>query len=230
MEKQLFTPENVALLLRAADELNQARVFEGQTQKPFQVQKVVIDLSTARLPTQPYKISVPFKSLYVQDATDIYSTIDVQVGTQDSLQSVFSIKKNDSWNSDYPISECYLSWAAQSGKSITLILFTNAAFNSGSQISVTGGGVSISEGSSFTQSALTFVGATALSIFASDSTRKIGVFQNKTGASVWVGNSTVTNTNAFFEVAAGADFVWRNTGQLYGYSVAGGSGHKTEEF
>jgi hypothetical protein len=47
---------------------------------------------------------------------------------------------------------------------------------------------------------------------------------------VWVGSSAVTNTTAYYEVQPGAEFIWKNTAQLYGYSVAGGTGHKTEEF
>lgn len=230
MERAIMTQEMARAILGQVQDAARARIFEGTTQQPQQIQKIVLDLTTARLETQPYQIKFPFRSFYVQDATDTIANIFVKPTTQDSVQSFFTVKKNDSWASDYPISSAFLHWDAQSGKSITLVFFSEAEFRSGSQISVTGGGVSIVEGSTYSQAALTFVAATQLQIFAADTTRKVGTFQNKTGASVWVGGAAVTNTTAYYEVLNGADFIWKNTGILYGYSVAGGSGHKTEEF
>jgi hypothetical protein len=135
------------------------------------------------------------------------------------------MKQNDSFVLDEPISEMYLHWTAQPGRTITLAIFTSAQFNSGSQISVTGGGVSLVEGSSFTQSVQTLVAATALEIFPTDTTRKLGTFQNNTGSNVWVGPSTVTNAGASlgYQVAPGASFQWRNTSNIYAYSVLGGN-------
>lgn len=217
-------------ILRAFDTLKKAEIFRESTQNPFGVQKVVLDLSVARDPSRPYPIGFAFKSFYVQKATDVLASVNMRPTTVDSFQSSFTVKQNDSWNSDRQTSGIYIDWVAQPGKSMEIIFFTNSEFRSGSQISVTGGGVSIVEGSTFSQAALTFVPATPLLIFASDSTRKVGIFQNKTGASVWIGGASVTNSTAFYEVIPGAELPWKNTAALYGFSLAGGVGHKTEEF
>lgn len=230
MERPVMTQELARQILSVAVDNARAEVFESSTQKPQTVQVHVIPLTTARLSTDPFIIRFPFRSFYVQSATDVNVTVNIRPISDDSVQGSFAVKQNDSWACDKKIPGAFIDWSAQSGKSITLVFFTDSEFRSGSQISVTGGGVSISEGTSFTQSTLTFVAITALSIFASDSTRKVGVFQNRTGASVWVGGAAVTNNTAYYEVLNGADFIWKNTAQLYGYSVAGGSGHKTEEF
>ena len=222
----VMTREVAELVLSKARELINARIFEGSTQRPFQVQKMVIDLTTATLSTRPLKIGFPFRSLYVQDATDVLVNIDMQIGTQDSLQSPFTIKRNDVWTHEFAVSEAYLSWSAQSGKTITLVFFTDSEFRSGSQISVTGGGVSIVDGSTSSTSRVDLTAATATSVLTANSSRKVATIQNKTGADVWFGGSSVSSTgaNLGLKVVAGGSLVFRNTGTLYAYSVLGGTG------
>lgn len=223
MEKPLAD----SILARSRDE-KFARIFQGNTQKPFQVQKIVIDLTTAKLDTAPYQINFPFRSFYVQDATDTAVTINFKPGAQDSFQSSFAIKKNDAWISDYPITAAFLDWSAQSGKSITIVFFTDAEFRSGSQISVTGGAVAITEGSSFTEANVTMTAATATLIRAQNTARFNLSVQNNTGADLWIGGSSVSSTTGF-KVPAGGTFIWKNTAAIYGYSVAGGSVYYMEE-
>lgn len=230
MERAVLTPELMREILIQGEQIRRAKIFEGNTNSPQNIQKIVIDLSTARLETNPYKISFPFRSVYVESASDVLANIFVKPNTQDSVQSFFKLKANDSWASDDPISTAFLHWDAQPGKSLTLVFFTNSEFRSGSQISVTGGGVSIVDGSTFTQASQALVAATAAIVFAQDSTRKVGTIQNKTGASIWVGASGVNNTTSFFEVSANDVFIWRNTAALYAYSIAGGNIHKCEEY
>lgn len=232
MEREILTPEEAALILKSADLVKRARIFEGTTQKPFGVQTITLDLSTAVLSTNPYKIRFPFRSIFIRDATDVYVSINVQVQSQDSYQSAFAMTKNDGWVADYPVTEAYLYWSAQSGKTITLVLFTDSAFKSGSQISVTGGGVSIVEGSALTgPTRVTLSAATAGIIAPALSTRKVATLQNKTGASLYIGDSSVTDSGATegIELVANAVFYWKNTGALYGYSAAGGNVHRLEE-
>jgi uncharacterized membrane protein YphA (DoxX/SURF4 family) len=219
------------MVLDQASALQKARVFEGNTQKPFGIQAITLDLSSARLETQPYPISFPFRSLYVARATD--STVEIQFKpiTQDSYQSAVPLSRKDCFIADYQQSAGFFYWDAQPGKSITLVFFVHAEFKSGSMITTTSGGVSIVDGSAITQANVTLAAATAGALVAADADRKVATIQNNTGASIWVGPSTVTNSGATrgFEVAPGFTLVWRNTAALYGYSVLGGSVHVTSE-
>lgn len=224
--KELITQESAQAVVDLARQLSKASIFLGSTQKPFEVQTITLDLSTARLSTQPYRIGFPLKSVYVSTATDVLANVNLIPTTQDSYQSAIPFKQNDAWTIDQPISEAYLYWDAQAGKTITLKLFVNSEFRSGSQISVTGGGVSIVEGSSFTTTRVDLTAATATAVLASDSTRKNSSIQNNTVSDVWFGGSSVSNTgaNLGIKVASGATFIYKNTAALYAYSVAGGSG------
>lgn len=221
-----------ALVLDKAREISRARIFEGNTQRPFSIQLVTLDLTTARLSTQPYKIGFPFKSVYVQTATDVYVSVNVKVQTQDSTQSSFPMKLNDSWINEFPVAEAYIDWTAQSGKSITLIFFLESEYRSGSQISVTGGGVSINDGSTITgPTRVTLTAATAGIIAPADTLRKTATLYNDSGADIFIGDSTVTNSGATKGIPwpNGTLIYFRNTGVLYGYSVAGGNVIRNEE-
>ena len=223
-QKEIMSPDEAAAIVKNATLIARANIADKISQRPFSVQVQTLTLTSARLSTDPYKISTSFKSLYIQDATDINVYVNVRFNTRDSIQGSFTMKKNDSIILDEPTNEAFLDWPAQSAKTITLVIFTDAAFMSGSQISVTGGGVSIVDGSAFTQSVVTLVASTATSVFASDSNRKMGTIENISGADLFVGASTVTGSGATrgYRIPTGATFQWRNTQQLYAWSAAGG--------
>jgi len=224
--KELITPESAQAVVDLANQLKKASIFISSTQKPFGIQSITLNLATAQLSTQPFRVGFPFKSVYVSAATDVLANVVLIPTTQDSYQSGVPLKLNDSWTIDEPTSEAYIYWAAQAGKTITLHFFVNSEFRSGSQISVTGGGVSIVEGSTTTTTRLDLTAATATLVLAADSTRKTASIQNNTGSEVWFGGSSVSNTgaNLGYQVPAGGTFIFKNTGTLYAYSVSGGTG------
>lgn len=226
MEREILNESDVAQILNSAELIKRARIFEGKSQRPFSVQIVQLDLSTAKLETDPYPIRFPFRSFYIQSATDTYANIQVKVGSRDTTQSGFTAKQNDSFSADIPQAEAYLYWSAQSGKSMTIVFFTDAEFRSGSQISVSGGGVSINEGTSVSAATRVILSAATAAIIApTDSTRKTSVIQNNTSGDLFIsGTSAVTNSGATrgITLTPGTIYEYRNTGALYGYSVAGG--------
>lgn len=223
MQRDIMDSSRAIDATYADNERQQAQLFLSQ-KNPFTVQKLTITLDTARDPNNPYAVNLPHKSFYVQDATDVNVTIDVQLQSQDQINSPFTVRKNDVLTYEQLMPKVLFSWAAQAGKTITIVFFSDAEFKSGSQISVTGGGVVVNEGTSFTDARQTLVAATAAQVFAADSTRALGIIQNLTGAAIWVGASTVTSSGATIglEVPVNGFFEWRNTAALYAYSVSGG--------
>lgn len=216
-----FSSDDARALNSQLSDTNKARLQADSIDQPFEIQRLKIDLTTARLDTNPFVIGFPFKSVFVRGATDPLTSINLIPITQDSYQSYVSLTQNDSLVFQRQIPKAYLSWSAQSGKYIELIFFVTAEFKSGSQLSVNGGGVSINEGSAFTTAVVALTAATATAVFAQNSLRKCGTFENETGADIWVGGSTVSNsgTTKGRRILPGAVFEWRNTAALYAYSV-----------
>lgn len=220
-----MNPNESRNLLNSVRQVDRASIFEGNTQKPFNFQSVTLDLSVAQLDTNPKLFNFPFKTLYVQSTTDSSTFVDFKPNAVETYQSKLSLGQNDVLTFADPIASCSLSWTAQPGKSITLIFLVNGELRSGKLISVTSGGVSITDGTNFTRTVTTLVGAVATSILASNSNRTVASIKNNTGAVLYVGESTITNAGATqgFEVGIGQVFQWRNTAQLYAYSAAGGN-------
>lgn len=231
--KEILTTQNTQAILNMADQIRKAAIFEGSTQKPFGVQSITLDLATAQLRTQPFKVGFPFKSVYVSSATDVLANINLIPQTQDTYQSAVPLKLNDSWTREEPLAEAYLYWTAQAGKTITLHFFVDSEFRSGSQISVTGGGVSIVDGSTITgPTRVTLAATTATVIAPALATRKKCTIQNKSGADLYIGGSTIGAVGGATEgikIPADAIIIWQNTGALYGWSVPGGNIHYLEE-
>lgn len=217
--KEIMSPEEAALIVQQANLVSRAFIADQIAQRPFSVQIETIDLSIAQLSTSPKHIRGQFRSIYIQDATDVNVEIQVRLGSMDSVQSAFTMKKNDSISLSQPLNDMFLHWDAQTSKSITIVKFTDAEFKSGSQISVTGGGVSIVDGSGFTQEVKSLAAGVAEEIFPQDSNRKMGTLENFSTSDIFVGPSTVTDSGSTrgYKISAGATFQWRNTQSLYAY-------------
>lgn len=226
MSREIMTKDISDAILGMIEQNRNAKIFEGTTQKPFEVQSITLALDTAATQQNPYIIGFPFKSVYIAAATDTVVGVNLFPNAIESFQSSIPLKQNDSWIVDEPVAKAFLTWSAQAGKTITLIFFVSSMFQSGSQLSISGGGVSISEGTTFTTSQVALTAATATLVAASLSTRKLLSVQNNTGADVWFGGVSVSNTgtNQGLRISPGAILQWRNTAALYAYSIAGGSG------
>lgn len=231
--KEIMTSEEAALIVQQLGRAARASVADALAQRPFSVQIFTVDLATAKLSTNPMKISGQFKSLYIQSATDTIANVQILLGSRDTTQSAFTMKQNDAISTSQPVAEAYMYWAAQTGKTLTFVTFTDVEFRSGSQISVSGGGVSINTGTTVTgptQVALTAVTATI--VIPVNTSRKQATLQNKTGADLYLGGSTigaVAGANEGLKIPADGFYVWTNTAALYGWSVGGGNISYIEE-
>lgn len=197
-----------------------AEIFGAINLNEQEFRVITIPLTTAALDTNPYVVGFPFRSFIVLDATDSNVSVDIRMNTRDTFQDKLTVKRGGTMKLPAPISKAYISWAAQSGKTITIGFFVRGEFATNILNLVNSGGVVISEGGSHSLGAITLVAATATVIFSADTTRTCGTFRNESGASIWVGPSTVLNTTGF-EVKTGEIFEWKNTSALYGYSVLG---------
>lgn len=220
--REILTTEDTQAIINAAETLKKAKIFESGTQRPFAIQKFTLDLATARLEENPFKISAPFTSIFVEDATDSGTEIFLKPNAQDKFQSPIKLRDRDSLTFEYPINEAYIHWDAQTGKEITFVIFVDAKFESGTQISQTSGGVTVSTGSILaTDTPITLAATTTTEIAPQNLDRKLTTLQNKTGSILYIGGAGVDNTDGL-EVPIDGFIYHRNTAALYGYSVAGG--------
>lgn len=112
----------------------QATIQRQQVGTEKLISRLEVDLSVARTRANPLKISFPFISVRVEDATDVQAScriipVDIADYQDDTL-----LKLNDSLEFDNGISNVYIINAAQPNKKMVLKFFTTARVRSGSMI------------------------------------------------------------------------------------------------
>lgn len=220
------------IVLKDFESSNSAFLDRANREKTTQGHRVVLDLATARDVNNPFEVSFPFRSVFVEQASDANTFFYLKPSNREDMQKPFRMGLKDSWSLPYQLPRCFLHWSAQPGKTVELVFFADAEFRSGSQISVTSGGISISEGSTLTGPTQVVLTAGVAGIITPQLlTRKIAVIQNKTGSDMFIGGAAVTGSGSTEGIKLPDGFVieWRNTGALYGFSSSGGNVHRLEE-
>ncbi len=229
-----FTPKLAKQVLSKQTQTDNAAVVIGNSERPFRVQEFTFALDTAQLATSPFKIRFPFKSIVVRSASDSNTSVNIRLGSQDTIQSPIALFQNDSLNFDFPINEAYLDWTSQPSKTMTLLFLVEGRVRLGSLIAAISGGVTQQDGTAVAAIAsVTLAAATAAAIAPSLSTRKTCTIQNNTGAILYVGGSNTVTADATatggIQVPANGQLIWRNTAELWGISTAGGIVNRLEE-
>jgi hypothetical protein len=112
----------------------QATIQNQQVSSEKLISTLVLDLSVARSRTNALKVSFPFVSLRVEEASDTLANCRVIPATIDSYQDDTLLKLNDSLEFDNGISSLYITNLAQSGKSMIIKFYTTARVRSGSLV------------------------------------------------------------------------------------------------
>lgn len=206
---------------------------------PFRQQRFVIPLDrndpTTGLPrgtvSNPYKLGFPITALRVEDATDTNTTIKVSLNgdSTQQLENYTVMRKNDVLKLDQNTSAVFLTWDAQSAKTITLIAYVDVMFESGTQLSTIAGGVNITTGSGMTPQTPVAVTDTATAILAADSSRKNAIIGNprNSGVDMWIsGTSGVTDEAGILPgilLEPGDYYEYQGQGAIYGICSTGNS-------
>jgi hypothetical protein len=225
MNKNLLQRE----LVQGDQTLDQAYITRAKVERPQTIQRVTFPLDAAQSEYGPKEINFPFKSFFVESASDPNTYVYVRPNTKDEVQSYFKVSNRDSWTVEKPIAQAFIHWPAQAGKSITIVFFSDAEFRSGSQQSVSSGGVSINEGSSITDGNVTLVAATPKKIFDQNFNRKVATWYNDLGAVARVGGSSLVSATLGIPVPPGGIYVSKNTAEIWAYCSVGGVTTTQEE-
>ncbi len=209
-------------LINNADFLDYASIIKSGADQDSGVLVQTYALDTAVLSTNP--IIVPqFQSVYVSAATDQNVSVSLALSNRslEGMNNALSLTQNASMTLPRPISGGFLFWAAQAGKTITLVILKRGAFTSGKLISVSSGGVNMSEGSVVTTrtlASLPAISSTAGILTPADATRIAEYITNQDGFNYYLGDASVTapgGTNPGTTLSPGSIHIYRNTGALY---------------
>lgn len=227
--KELFATQQMIIDRLREPEL--AQVAIDKATRPVSILEIQIDFSKPVSELAPQRIGHAFKSMYFQNSDNPKNVILVKPSTTDAHQSAFELGYKDVWTVDRTLNDAFIYWPAGQTGTGKLILFTDSNFKSGSQLSLTAGGLSISEGSSAALSSVTLAAGVAAEIAPVNNFRKTRVIQNVSGGDIFVGPTNSVNATSVqgIKLADGGSINWRNSAALYAFSVAGGKIVSLEE-
>lgn len=129
-----LTGDDAKAIVRSMAEGFQATIQNQQSSTQKLISTVVLDLGIERTRTNPLKVSFPFVSLRVEEASDTLASCRVIPVTIDSYQDNTLLKLNDSLEFDNGISALFITNEVQAGKSMILKFYTTARVRSGSLV------------------------------------------------------------------------------------------------
>lgn len=213
--------QNLLAQLSDSDKLEAARILAQAINPDDLVEVMVLDLGTARTVLDPLVLG-SYSCIFVASATDNSATFNLRINAKSQNVGAVPMTRKDVLSMPYPWSQAFLDNTAQSGKSVTLVCFRRGGIQSGSQVSVINGGVSIQNGSTLTRAVVTVTHlAAAVALFAADASRLNGSAFNDSGVDLYLGpDATITSAGATKGMlwASRAPLQWSNTGALFVYN------------
>lgn len=210
--------QNMLEVVKAILAPAEAGLFASTVGENPPIRVVTFDLSTAVIAGQEKELSFGFQSFVVLDATDNNVSVNIKLGSNDSYNDAFAIKKNYQINLPLPVQKAYFTWSAQSSKSITILFMTRGLLTTNNIVASSTGQSTPYVGDTVTTQSGAQVTTSAAVLFAADSSRKLMTIQNQSGQSIWIGGSTVTVGGGAvpgIEIKPDGYFEWASSAACY---------------
>lgn len=131
MDLSKMTPEEARAIVTQAQNVFDASIADQQRTSPKEIQELPLDLSVARTRSNAMKVSFPFKSLLVEQATDLNTYIYLIPISNDNGNDPIKLGLKDVYKSEFGFRECYIYWDAQPAKQMILKFFVRSIIENG---------------------------------------------------------------------------------------------------
>lgn len=210
-----WTGDEAKQVVQNNELLDQAYIDLAQSDAPSIFRKVTIDLTTAKTIGNPYKLGFAYKSVFAYSATDSSTLVNLTPFKGDDENAGFPLTKNGVLNFDKPIKNAFLTWDAQSGKSITLYFILNGSFRPGSLFTEVSSSV---EGNAISVPAPIIV-TTTVAVLVNENLNRT-VLNLDLSAKIYIAASA--GATYWFPILAGIA-TFKNTAAIYAKTLAGTS-------
>jgi hypothetical protein len=131
---QKFTNEQIQMITDGLSRAFDANIAQAQSDTPREIQTLELDLSKARKRSDALKVSFPFTSLFIQEASSVDSKIRIIPNSNDDSQSDLTLQLKDNFSLPNGVSSAFLYWDEQPDTKMVLKFFVTAKFSSGQLI------------------------------------------------------------------------------------------------
>jgi len=224
---EIVDASTIAQVIQALNLNNNAQIRRSSDLRPRQALRLILALDVAATVQNPFVLSNPFDGCFVSGATDASTTVQMSIGSADgyATDNPIPLTVNSSAKFDTTIKGGYLTWTAQPGKILTLIVLMGIDFRPGSFVTSFNGAVSVIGGTSVltgtmqgSVASIAVTSASAVKILPQNLSR--GEFDLYTDNDIWIGDASVAVGRGIL-IPAGSNFTFANTGSLYAIAAAG---------
>lgn len=106
------------------------KIKASQANAGDEIREIVLDLSVARTRENALKVSFPFKSVFVEEASDNNVLIKMIPESDVAGRASINLRLLDAFNTEYGMSSCFLFWDEQPNKRMVLKFFTTSKIES----------------------------------------------------------------------------------------------------
>ena len=127
--------KQAAQLFAQALSLYDAKVKSAQANAVDEIRILDLDLSETKYTREnPLQVAFPFKSLRVEQATDLNTFVNLIPENADQGRGSVRLGLLDAFNTEFGMSKAYIFWTPQAGKKVRLIFFTTSNISNGRQV------------------------------------------------------------------------------------------------
>jgi len=131
MDLSKMTNEEARAIVAQAQNVFDASIADQQRSSPKEIQSLPLDLTVARNRSNAMKVSFPFKSLLVEQATDLNTYVFIIPISNDSGNDPIRVGLKDVYKNEFGFRECYIYWDAQPSKNMVLKFFVRSNIENG---------------------------------------------------------------------------------------------------
>jgi hypothetical protein len=213
-----MSAELIAALQTLTEKLNKidGEIYrdKGANIDPAYSQILYLDNTTTK-ENPNLRINYDFKSLAITDGTDNDTYIYAILGRVNGSKKPIKFKNNSTYASDFQITEITIYSPAQAGKQVTINLFKDAIYTSGSLVN--SGVVTTARPTAFTTSIATIPASTPTIVLPLNTARKSAMIKNPLTSTVYFGDASVSAS--YMDLAPGDKLVYDNSSALYFFST-----------
>lgn len=220
MQRKVYTQEEVSLILDQFAQDRDAQIARNIQTQDQTVIVMELDLNEERTMSNPWKIGVSFKSVFVHSATDFNGNIftgakiNLAFGSRGLHQKPIPMQVNSSIKSDRYFTDAFFTWTRMQGVKVTVIIFTDAEYDSGQQLQLVTGGTVVTTGIRQLNTRVQVSDSIINTILSQDSNRTQATIQNTSGADIYLGDLTSSMDLEAIVVPDGGVYYHTNTGPL----------------
>jgi hypothetical protein len=127
-----MTEEQAQAVINALNQAFDATIQKAQSRPPLETSELILDLSVARPRNNPFPVSFPFTTIYIEETNNPLANIFFIANDNVSIEPATRLSLKDALRFPNGVRKAFLYWDAQPGRTIKIKFYVTAQIELGS--------------------------------------------------------------------------------------------------